>query len=121
MKLDDYFRHFLKNTVNLNRSRLDQLDSRLETITSFLENHEVVGPLMLDVIPQGSYAQKNEWPNKSFLATQWPACYAGGTVRDSRLSSTRCSSSSTPTRPFVITSACRRSASSSSPETSRAV
>ncbi|MEA2369944.1 MAG: hypothetical protein QOH12_338 [Solirubrobacteraceae bacterium] len=59
-KLTDHFTNFLDGVVNLNQSRLDALDQRLETIESFLANHAELGPLMSsdELIPQGSYAQK---------------------------------------------------------------
>lgn len=58
MKLHEYFKHFLENTVNLNASRIDTLDNRIASITSFLNADTTFAPLVVDVIPQGSYAQK---------------------------------------------------------------
>lgn len=58
MKLVRHFDSFLENTVNLNPSRMDLLNTRTTAITSFLEKDQVIGPLLKATIPQGSYAQK---------------------------------------------------------------
>lgn len=58
MKLLSYFRSFLDNTVNLNDTRIARLNSRVDTVTSFLRGHEVFGEYFIDVVPQGSYAQR---------------------------------------------------------------
>jgi hypothetical protein len=58
MKLHDYFEHLLDATVNLNQSRIDSLDARVAAITTFLKAHPELGPLVLDVIAHGSYAQR---------------------------------------------------------------
>jgi len=57
MKLLAYWRHFL-GQVNLNQSRIDQLDDRVTAITNFLQGANGFGEHAEDVIPQGSYAQK---------------------------------------------------------------
>ena len=58
MKLIAYFKHFLDTTVNLNDDRIATLNERVDAITSFLRDHEVFSEYFLDVIPQGSYAQR---------------------------------------------------------------
>jgi hypothetical protein len=58
VKLIAYFKHFLDTTVNLNDDRIATLNGRVDAITSFLRDHEVFGEYFLDVIPQGSYAQR---------------------------------------------------------------
>lgn len=58
VKLISYFKHFMTTTVNLNDGRIARLDSRVGAITSFLKNHAVFGEYFLDVVPQGSYAQR---------------------------------------------------------------
>ena len=58
MKLIAYFTHFLDTTVNLNNDRIATLNERVDAITSFLRDHEVFGEYFIDVIPQGSYAQR---------------------------------------------------------------
>ncbi len=58
MKLTSYFKHFLENTVNLNQARIDQLDQRVDAITTFLTEHPELGSIVIELIPQGSYAHK---------------------------------------------------------------
>lgn len=58
MKLNSYFKHFLENTVNLNQSRIDSLDTRVDAITNYLGQEPKLGPIVNDVIAQGSYAHK---------------------------------------------------------------
>jgi hypothetical protein len=58
MRLNRHFKHFLENTVNLNQSRIDDLDARVDAITGFLEQEAVFGPIFNDVIAQGSYAHR---------------------------------------------------------------
>jgi len=58
MKLTDYFKNFLDESVNLNNSRISLLDDRTAAITNFLKNSELLKDHFIDVIPQGSYAHK---------------------------------------------------------------
>ncbi|KZM34257.1 SMODS domain-containing nucleotidyltransferase [Oerskovia enterophila] len=58
MKLTAYFAHFLTSCVNLNDNRIARLNARVDSITSFLKSHPVFEEYFLDVIPQGSYAQR---------------------------------------------------------------
>ncbi|GAB3141670.1 SMODS domain-containing nucleotidyltransferase [Marisediminicola antarctica] len=59
MKLVKHFDAFLKNKVNLSDGRIDQLDSRVESVTNFLQTGEdELASSYLDVIPQGSYAHR---------------------------------------------------------------
>lgn len=58
MKLPDYFSSFLTNTVNLNQTRLDQLDARVDAIVVCLGVDDVIGPLLVEHIPQGSWAHR---------------------------------------------------------------
>lgn len=58
MKLLSYFKSFLEDTVNLNDDRIAKLNRRMDTITTFLRDHEVFGEYFIDVVPQGSYAQR---------------------------------------------------------------
>ncbi len=73
MKLLSYFASFLDNEVNLNQTRIDQLDDRVNAITKFLQegDHEI-GQLFIQTIPQGSYAHrtiiKPVGPNDEFDA-----------------------------------------------------
>jgi hypothetical protein len=58
MKLLDYFAQFLRDKVNLNQSRLDDLNSRVDAITEALKSDEDLGGRVLDTVPQGSWAHK---------------------------------------------------------------
>ena len=58
MKLLDYFTEFLREKVNLNQSRLDDLNSRVDAITEVLKSDENIGGRVLDTVPQGSWAHK---------------------------------------------------------------
>ncbi len=58
MKLLPYFTSFLDDTVNLNDDRIAKLNRRVDAITTFLRDHEVFGDYFIDVLPQGSYAQR---------------------------------------------------------------
>ncbi len=58
MKLTSYFKYFLTETVNLNQSRIDLLDSRVTAVGNFLQGSNGFGEAAEDLIAQGSYAQK---------------------------------------------------------------
>jgi hypothetical protein len=59
VKLLKYFSSFLENEVNLNQSRLDQLDDRVGTITGFLQTGDHnLAERFIQTIPQGSYAHR---------------------------------------------------------------
>jgi hypothetical protein len=71
MKHIDYFAAFLRDTVNLNQTRLDLLDDRVDVILAALKADEELGPLVLDHIPQGSWAHRTiikPLPDKEFDA-----------------------------------------------------
>lgn len=58
MKLSDYFAEFLRDEVNLNQSRLDDLNERVGTITAVLKAADNLEGRVLDTIPQGTWAQR---------------------------------------------------------------
>ena len=111
MKLTSYFKHFLENTVNLNQARIDQLDQRVEAITNFLTGHPMLGSVVIELIPQGSYAHKtiikpvngrdfdadvlmyvheqDAWDPKDYIAALY-AAFRGGPYRDMVDRKTRC-------------------------------
>lgn len=71
MQLDDHFDVLLKETVNLSQSRLDLLSERVDAIYRALRKDEEIGPLILDKLPQGSWAHQtiiNPVGNKEFDA-----------------------------------------------------
>ncbi len=58
MKLIEYHKAFLVNTVNLNQTRLDLLQARVDSIYAAAGMDDTLGPLIEDLIPQGSWAHK---------------------------------------------------------------
>lgn len=58
MKLLEYFAQFLSDTVNLNQSRLDDLDSRVDRVMNALKEADDLEGRVLDSIPQGSWAHR---------------------------------------------------------------
>ncbi|MFN6547394.1 SMODS domain-containing nucleotidyltransferase [Mycolicibacterium nivoides] len=58
MKLHSYFKHFLDNTVNLDDGRIERLNQRVDAISSFLRGNDVFGDLIIDLVPQGSFAHR---------------------------------------------------------------
>jgi hypothetical protein len=58
MKLLEHFNQFLGDSVNLNQTRLDQLDSRVDSITEALKTAANLDGRVLDTVPQGSWAHR---------------------------------------------------------------
>lgn len=56
MKHVAVFNTFMKDTVNLNQSRINILERRVDTITKFLKNSDLLEDNYLDARPQGSWA-----------------------------------------------------------------
>ena len=56
MKLLTYFDDFMKSTVNINDSRLRDLNERVGTLHGLLSNDSDIGSIVLDKNPQGSWA-----------------------------------------------------------------
>ncbi len=112
MKLTSYFKHFLENTVNLNQARIDQLDQRLQAIENFINQHPGLGPITIELIPQGSYAHKTitkpvngrefdadvllyvyeqpGWEPKDYIANLYAAFCGSATYKDMVRRRTRC-------------------------------
>lgn len=70
MKHVSYFDDFLKNTVNINQSRLDSLDTSLTSIKKFIRNSDYGTPIRF-FSDQGSLAHKTiikPLPNKPYDA-----------------------------------------------------
>jgi hypothetical protein len=61
MKHVNIFTAFLRDTVNIDQKRLDQLDEHVEAIFAALEDDDQLGELVLDKIPQGS------WPHRMII------------------------------------------------------
>lgn len=58
MKLLSSFNGFMQDTVNINKTRLSQLSSRVDAIYDALRSDEFFGPYVLGKIPQGSWPQR---------------------------------------------------------------
>ena len=114
MRLVTYFDAFLKDTVNINRGRLNQLRDRVDAIYDALAEDDTFGGYLRDKIPQGSWPHRTiikPLPNYEFDADvlllidenpEWsehPKTYIGelykalgrtGTYKDMRSRKTRC-------------------------------
>ncbi|MFJ6727499.1 cyclic GMP-AMP synthase DncV-like nucleotidyltransferase [Streptomyces sp. NPDC091281] len=59
MKLIKHFNTFLSDRVNLSETRLQSLDSRVNSVSNFLKNGETpISNRYIGMIPQGSYAHR---------------------------------------------------------------
>ena len=58
MKLTNYFDAFMKNTVNINDSRLRDLEARVKTLYEVLKDDDEIGDFVIAKMPQGSWAHK---------------------------------------------------------------
>jgi hypothetical protein len=58
MRLTSSFNEFLTNTVNLNKARLDKLETSVEAIYTALRGDDQIGQLLQSKIPQGSWAHR---------------------------------------------------------------
>ncbi|MFT5756659.1 MAG: hypothetical protein ACI9LM_001379 [Alteromonadaceae bacterium] len=58
MKLVKHFNEFLLNNVNLNQHRIDTLEKRVATITSFIKDSDSFKAAFITAIPQGSYSHR---------------------------------------------------------------
>lgn len=112
VKLLSYFKAFLEGTVNLNQARIDQLDARVEAISNALRADGELGELVVDVIPQGSYAHKTiirplpehefdadvllqleeqaGWEPKDYVENAYRAFRRNGTYKEMVARRTRC-------------------------------
>lgn len=112
MKLIGYFKAFLDNTVDLNQTRLDLLDTRVISIVNVLENDTELGDQVREHIPQGSWAHRTiikplnnhefdadillrldqvpEWTEQQYLDEVWAALRRSSTYRDKIKKKNRC-------------------------------
>ena len=58
MQLVRYFNQFMKDEVNLNRSRIDTLYQKFSTLKNFIKNSETFKDIYIDMFSQGSYKHK---------------------------------------------------------------
>jgi hypothetical protein len=61
MRMTASFNAFMTNTVNINKTRLDSLDTSVEAIYEALKADGEIGPLVLGYEPQGS------WPHETII------------------------------------------------------
>ena len=55
------FTEFMDNTVNINQTRLDELETNVDAIFDALRGDDTFGPSVVEKIPQGS------WPHKTII------------------------------------------------------
>lgn len=58
MRMKTEFDKFLRDTVNINKHRLDQLDDRVDAISRSLSQDDELGHRLESMIPQGSWAHE---------------------------------------------------------------
>ncbi len=61
MKHTTYFNTFLKDAVNINDTRLAELRTRVDAVYSALKSDAVIGDMVINKIPQGS------WPHRTII------------------------------------------------------
>ena len=112
MKLLTYFDDFMKSTVNINDSRLRDLNDRVGTLYGLLSNDSDIGSIVLDKNPQGSWAhrtiikpvtgnefdadfmlvmeEQNGWTPRDYIKTVYAALRRHGTYKDKTKKKNRC-------------------------------
>ncbi len=112
MKFIEHFRIFLRDTVNLNQSRLDTLEGHVEAIKSHLCSHEELSKLIIKTVPQGSWAhltiikplegrefdadvllelhEQSEWSPKDYLCNLRAALIDSDRYKDKTTLKNRC-------------------------------
>ena len=56
MKFIQRFKDFLRDEVNLNRTRLTKLEEHVQALEDYLRGHDTFKDIIEDTIPQGSWA-----------------------------------------------------------------
>ncbi|BAS55238.1 hypothetical protein NIES2135_54920 [Leptolyngbya boryana NIES-2135] len=56
--INDFFRDFLKDEVNLNPTRLEVAKAGIKTMENFLRRNDLFKDSIIDITPQGSYRQE---------------------------------------------------------------
>ena len=112
MKLLNYFDEFMKNTVNINDSRLRDLNDRVGTLYDLLSTDSEIGNIVIDKNPQGSWAhqtiikpiqgdefdadfmlvmeQQSVWTPRDYINSVYAALRGNGTYRDKTKKKNRC-------------------------------
>jgi hypothetical protein len=113
VKFVDDFHRFLVDEVNLNQSRIDTLQQKVDSIETFIAERSDLKDLFIEVIPAGSWAhrtiirpvqendgfdadvmlhlkEKPEWKPADYLEQLYSAFRSNGTYRDIVGRKTRC-------------------------------
>src|SRR3984893_30600 len=112
MKLVRSLEAFLRDSVNINQSRLALLDEHVKAIGNFLGSHRDIGPLYVGLIPQGSWSHKtiirpvgdatfdadvlleleppDEWKPRDYVSKLKAVFKSSGLYADKVLSKNRC-------------------------------
>lgn len=112
MKLIKYFDAFMENTVNINDSRLSDLDARVKTLYEVLTDDDEIGEIVLAKMPQGSWAHKtiikpiegnefdadflvlmkeqDDWAPRDYINNVYAALRRHGTYKDMTKKKDRC-------------------------------
>ena len=112
MKLIKYFDAFMENTVNINDSRLRDLEDRVKTLYEVLQKDEEIGDRVLSKVPQGSWAHKtiikpiegnefdadflvvmkeqDDWTPRAYINNVYAALRRHGTYKDMAKKKDRC-------------------------------
>lgn len=113
MKFPEAFESFLRSEINLNKTRLNRLETSIQAIDTFIQGNSVFSPLFLDAIPAGSWAhrtiikpvQENDefdadvllhltphdvWQPKDYIEKLFTELQAHGTYKDKVEKHTRC-------------------------------
>ncbi len=113
MKFTADFESFLRTEVNLNKTRLDTLQDRVDAVESFISSHETFENMFLEMIPAGSWAhrtiikpvddndefdadvllsleEQTDWLPKDYIQELYSAFRDSGTYKDIVSRKTRC-------------------------------
>lgn len=113
MKFSADFESFLRTEVNLNKSRLDRLQDRVDAIESFICADEVFEDIFVALIPAGSWAhrtiikpvtdtdefdadvllqvdEQTDWEAKDYIENLYAAFRGSETYKDMASRKTRC-------------------------------
>lgn len=112
MKLLSYFDAFMKDTVNINDSRLRDLNDRVKTLYNVLSNDSEIGDIVLGKNPQGSWAhrtiikpiegnefdadfmliteEQNDWTPRDYINSVYTTLRGHGTYKAKTKKKNRC-------------------------------
>ena len=112
MKLIKYFDAFMENTININDSRLRDLEDRVTTLYGVLKDDDEIGGFVQSKLPQGSWAHKtiikpiegnefdadflvvmkeqNDWAPRDYINNVYAALRRRATYKDMTKKKDRC-------------------------------